>query len=328
MIRVLLRAATFAALSFGTASAVQAQEIPSSIKIGTSSQGGSYFVYGSAWGAMVQQATGVSVGIEATGGPTQNMALVHTGQLDFGMTTMGPAFNGLEGENPVAPGVKLDAVRAVFPMYQTPFQIMVLASSDVNGFGDLSGKRVGVGPNGSTASQFYPEFAKNLDVEFDVQYGGAGDLGGQLQDGLIDVFAYAAGLPVPAFSQAATQADTRIVTFSDNERKKLLADYASLSPYTIPANTYNGQTAPVETVSMWNFAIANKDVSADLVYEVMKAVLENNDELTTAYKGGRETLLKNWSKNTFLPFHAGAVRYLKEKGIEVPVNLIPQEYQQ
>jgi hypothetical protein len=305
-----------------------AQELPDSIKIGTSSQGGSYFVYGSAWGGMVNHATGVSVGIEATGGPTQNMALVHAGALDFGMTTMGPAFSGLEGKNPVAPGVKLDAVRAVFPMYQTPFQIMVLASAEVNGFADLAGKRVGVGPNGSTASQFYPEFSKDLGIEFDVQYGGAGDLGGQLQDGLIDVFAYAAGLPVPAFSQVSVQSDAKIVTFSKEGREKLLADFTSLSPYTIPANTYKGQTAPVETVSMWNFAIANKNVSADLVYEVMKTVLENNTVLTGAHKAGKETLLENWSKNTFLPFHAGAVRYLQEKGINVPEHLIPPEYRQ
>ncbi|XHC09184.1 TAXI family TRAP transporter solute-binding subunit [Labrenzia sp. ac12] len=305
-----------------------AQDMPASIKIGTSSQGGSYFVYGSAWGGMVNHATGVSVGIEATGGPTQNMALVHSGALDFGMTTMGPALSGLQGNNPVAPGMKLDAVRAVFPMYQTPFQIMVLANSGVDDFADLAGKRVGVGPNGSTASQFYPEFAKDLGIEFNVQYGGASDLGGQLQDGLIDVFAYAAGLPVPAFSQVSFQSEAKIITFSDEEREKLLGDFASLSPYRIPANTYKGQVDPVETVSMWNFAIANKDVSADFVYEVMKTVLENNGVLTGAHKAGKETLLENWSKNTFLPFHAGAVRYLKEQGIEVPENLIPPEYQQ
>jgi len=32
--------------------------------------------------------------------------------------------------------------------------------------------------------------------------------------------------------------------------------------------------------------------------------------------------VENWNRNTFLPFHPGAVRYLKEKGINVPANLI------
>lgn len=317
--------AAFAATVIGCAA--QAQDLPSSAKVGTSSQGGTYFVYGSTWGSMVQNATGVSVGIEATGGPTQNMALVHLGDLDFGMTTMGPAFAGISGENPVAPGVEMTDVRAVFPMYQTPFQILTLSGSGVESFDGLAGKKVGVGPNGSTASQFYPQFSEALGVEFDVQYGGAGDLGGQLQDGLIDVFAYAAGMPVPAFSQVAAQADAQIITFSDEQIASLLENYPSLSAFTIPAGTYQGQDAPVPTVAMWNFAIANKDVSADFVYEVTKVVLENNADLVAGHRAGAETLIENWDKNTFLPFHAGTVRYLKEQGIEVPANLIPPEFE-
>lgn len=315
-----------AMLLAATGAASAGPATPSSIKIGTSSQGGTYFVYGSGWGGLVQKATGVSVGIEATGGPTQNMALVHTGGLDFGMTTMGPAYAGVIGENPVAPGVKLTNVRAVFPMYQTPFQIMALAGSGVKSFGDLAGKKVGVGPNGSTASQFYPQFSETLGVDFTLQYGGAADLGGQLQDGLIDVFAYAAGMPVPAFSQVAAQADASILTFSEAQREKLLQEFPSLSPFVIPAGAYKGQAEDVPTVAMWNFAIANKDVSEELVYQVMKTVLENNADMVTAHKAARETLLENWSKNTFLPFHAGAVRYLKEQGVDVPADLIPPEY--
>ncbi|WP_428929590.1 TAXI family TRAP transporter solute-binding subunit [Marinibacterium sp. SX1] len=317
--------AALAATAFGCA--VNAQDIPGSAKVGTSSQGGTYFVYGSTWGGMVQNETGVSIGIEATGGPTQNMALVHLGDLDFGMTTMGPAFAGISGENPVAPGVEMTDVRAVFPMYQTPFQILTLDGSGIESFDDLAGHKVGVGPNGSTASQFYPQFSETLGVTFDIQYGGAGDLGGQLQDGLIDVFAYAAGMPVPAFSQVAAQADAQVITFSDEQIASLLEDYPSLSSFTIPAGTYQGQDAPVSTVAMWNFAIANKDVSADFVYEVTKVVLENNADLVAGHRAGAETLLENWDKNTFLPFHAGTVRYLKEQGIEVPANLIPPEFE-
>jgi TRAP-type uncharacterized transport system substrate-binding protein len=31
-----------------------------------------------------------------TGGPGQNMSLVHTGEVEFGMTTMGPAAESLQ----------------------------------------------------------------------------------------------------------------------------------------------------------------------------------------------------------------------------------------
>jgi len=38
----------------------------------------------------------------------------------------------------------------------------------------------------------------------------------------------------------------------------------------------------------------------------------------------RRPLTENWNRNTFLPFHPGAVRYFKEKGINIPKHLLPQ----
>src|SRR3546814_12770656 len=59
----------------------------------------------------------------------------------------------------------------------------------------------------------------------------------QLADGLIDGFAFAAGLPIAAFSELEAQHEVRFVTFSDEERKKLMDKYPSLAPSTIPADT-------------------------------------------------------------------------------------------
>ena len=71
---------------------------PSSFTVGTASQGGTYFAYGSGWANFIAEQTGVSGGAEVTGGPVQNMALVHTGDLAFGFTTMGPARDAIEGK--------------------------------------------------------------------------------------------------------------------------------------------------------------------------------------------------------------------------------------
>lgn len=94
---------------------------PESFTVGTGSQGGTYFGYGSGWAGIVSAVMGVSGGAEVTGGPMQNMALVHTGDLAFGMTTMGPAAESIAGNNPIAPGLPMTNACAMFPMYQTPF---------------------------------------------------------------------------------------------------------------------------------------------------------------------------------------------------------------
>lgn len=76
---------------------------PESFTVGTASQGGTYFAYGSGWANLVAEELGLTGGGEVTGGPMQNMALVHTGEAQFGMTTMGPAAESLQGTNPIAP---------------------------------------------------------------------------------------------------------------------------------------------------------------------------------------------------------------------------------
>ena len=91
---------------------------PTSFTVGTASQGGTYFAYGSGWANLVAEELGLTGGGEVTGGPMQNMALVHTGEAAFGMTTMGPAAESLNGTNPIAPGLAMDKACAMFPMYQ------------------------------------------------------------------------------------------------------------------------------------------------------------------------------------------------------------------
>lgn len=309
------------------AAAQDRSDWPSSLNVGTASQGGTYFIYGAGWAGLVQQDLDVPTSTEVTGGPVQNFALVQAGDLDLAMTTMGPAYDAWTGESPLAPGMEMRDVRATFPMYQTPFQIITLAGSGIESVEDLAGKRVGVGPQGGTPGTYFPRMFELLGIDVQPQYGGAADLAGQLQDGLIDAFAFAAGIPIAAFSQVEAQVGVNYLTFTDEQREQLLAEMPSLAPFTIPADTYAGLSEDQETVAMWNFGIAHKDLPEDLVYEIMKTVLDDHERMVGVHNAAEETVPENYDKNAFLPFHAGAVKYYREKGIELDPAVIPPEMQ-
>lgn len=296
---------------------------PDSVKVGTASQGGTYFVYGAGWAGLVQDMLGINTSAEVTGGPVQNMALVHTGDLQFGMTTMGPAYDGWVGESQLAPGVEMKNVRAMFPMYQTPFQVIALKSSGIASIADLEGKKVGFGPRGGTTGSNFPRWLDTLGINIQAQFGGASDLAGQLQDGLIDAFAFGAGIPISAFSQVEAQVPANLFSFNEEQTAILLEKYPSISKFVIPSGTYKSLEGDQNTVAMWNFAIANKDLPDSLIYEIMKAVLDNNDRMLQVHKAAMETKPENWQYNGFLYFHPGAVQYYQEKGIEIPAKLIP-----
>ncbi|MDZ7851814.1 MAG: TAXI family TRAP transporter solute-binding subunit [Halomonas sp.] len=294
---------------------------PDSFTVGTASQGGTYFVYGSGWANLIADELGVSGGGEVTGGPTQNMALVHTGNVALGLTTMGPAAEALAGKSPLAPGVAMDNVCALFPMYETPFSITALEGSGIESISDIpDGARIGFGPAASTSDTYFPAMLETLGVNFDRRNGGWSDLGGQLQDGLIDVIAFAAGIPIPAVSQLEVQTDVNIIEFTEEEQQTVLENFP-VSEFQIPASTYQTLEEDARAVSMWNFTIAGCDLPESFIYEVTKLSMENNDRMRDVHRSAATSIPENIKYNTVLPFHPGAVRWYEENGYEIPEDL-------
>jgi TRAP transporter TAXI family solute receptor len=296
---------------------------PDSFTVGTASQGGTYFAYGSGWANLVAEELGMSGGAEVTGGPMQNMALVHTGDAAFGMTTMGPAAESLAGTNPIAPGLAMDKACAMFPMYQTPFSVTALSSSGIESISDIpDGARIGFGPAGSTSDTYFPRMMETLGVSFDRRNGGWSDLGGQLQDGLLDVIAFAAGVPVPAVSQLEVQTDVNIIEFTEEEQAAII-DAFPVSAFTIPASTYSTLESDARSVSMWNFAIANCDLPESFVKAAVDVVMSDNERMVGIHRAATSTLPENWDKNNVLKWHPGAAAwFIENAGAEIPADMI------
>ena len=297
---------------------------PESFTVGTASQGGTFFAYGSGWANLVSEELGLTGGAEVTGGPMQNMALVHTGDAQFGMTTMGPAAESIAGTNPIAPGLQMTNACAMFPMYETPFSVTTLASSGITTIADIpAGARIGFGPAGSTSDTYFPLMMEELGISFERRNGGWDDLGGQLQDGLLDVIAFAAGVPVPSVSQLEVQTDVNIIEFTEEEQAKIIAAFP-VSAFDIPADTYTTLEAPARSVSMWNFAIANCDLPASFVKAVVDVVMSDNERMVNIHRAARDTLPENWDKNAgVMMWHPGAAEwFIENAGADIPADQI------
>ena len=327
----LLTLAVAVATSFSIAGGAYAQakpnpKWPTNLTLGTASVGGTYFVYGQVWASLVNEKIGTNISTQQTQGPNQNIILADSKQIDFGMTTMGVALQAWEGKGDWTKGQKFSNIRAMFPMYDTPFHFVTLEKSGIKTARDLAGKKSGVGPRAGTCGTYFPLMFKAIGIDTTFRNGQASDMSANLQDGLIDAFPFCAGVPIAAYSELETTNKVRFFTFTDDELKKIKAALPELSDSVIPKGTYKQQTEDHKTVGLYNFAIANKDVADDLVYAVVKAVMENNPQMVKGHAAAKETLLANWNRNGFLPFHPGAIRYFKEKGITVPKHLIPPEY--
>lgn len=327
MIRQTLIGLSIAAVAGSTALAQEAarSDWPNTVVIGTASPGGTHAIYGQGVASLISEHVGVPASTQQTQGPTQNLVLVHSGRIDIGLTTMGPAYEALQGELDLDPGIKYDDIRALFPMYVTPFQGAALERSGIKSLGDLAGKTVGAGPRGGTGGTYWARWFDALGITVNVQNGPLGDQTSQLADGRLDAVTTAAGLPIAAFSELETLAPTVFFGLTSEEIETLKSSVPYAEEFRIPAGTYSSQAEDITTLAMWNVAFASSEMSESLAYEIVKAVFENQEDLVATHASASETLLENVTANSFLPYHPGAVRFYREQGIELPEALVPAE---
>jgi TRAP transporter TAXI family solute receptor len=106
----------------------------------------------------------------------------------------------------------------------------------------------------------------------------------------------------------------------DIAAKLIGAEGSFYTTYKIPANTYKNQTADVTTVTVKATLIVDANAAEDDVYKLTAAIFDNIDAITAENVKGAELSIENATTGMAAPFHAGAAKYFKEKGVEVPVE--------
>jgi len=288
---------------------------PPSLTIGTASPGGTYHAYGEGLARILTRALNLPVTARATEGPGQNILLLETGEIQIGFVTLGVALQGWNGSAPWTGGKQLRTMRALFPMYDTPFQFMVREESGIRSVGELNGKRVGIGPQGGTSGAYIPEFFKVLKVDASLAHGDWADVANQVQAGTLDALAVAAGVPFPSFIDLERKGKVRYVSLTQQQILDLRLAMPELGASVVGAGTYPSLRNNYGTVGLYNFAVAHRDVPVDLVDAILEAVFANHDELVEVHSAAAETVPGNFTRNTFLPFHDGASRWYQNKGV-------------
>jgi TRAP transporter TAXI family solute receptor len=294
---------------------------PRNLTLGTATVGGTYFVYGGVVAKLLSDKLGILVSTQQTQGTNHNVILVSEKRVDLGMTTVAAARQAWNGTGGWTGGRKFTEIRALFPMYDTPFHFVALKKSGIRRVKDLAGRKVGVGPRGGTCGTYFPLMFKRLKVPMTVRFGQAADLANQLSDGLLDGFAFCAGLPIAAFRELENSKEVTFFTFTARDIDRIKKALPEMSDAVVPKGTYDSLSEDHKTVGVYNVFIAHKDLDGDTAYRITKAVLENNADMINGHAAAKETVIANWDKNTFLPYHAGAVRYYAERGIKIPDKL-------
>ena len=313
---------TLLALAASTSVLAAEPNWPKSLTLGTASPGGVYYVYGDALAKILTEKLGVAVNPLPTQGAIQNVKLIDSGGAQLGLITMSTGLEGWNGTGEWTKGAHFRNIRALFPMYDNPFQAVVLQRSGITTLAQLDKKRIGVGPRAGNGATYGPGIFKIVGISPEMSYGSYNDMGTALLAGHIDALLTLLGAPVPAIQDVDAKELVTFLSLSPEQMEAIRKEWPEFGPAKIAAGTYRLLDKDYITVGVPNFVIGRADLPDDLVYQLVKAVFENQPRLVKATSAASDTVPQNVVKDTFLPLHPGAVRYYREKGINIPDVLV------
>jgi uncharacterized protein len=182
-------------------------------------------------------------------GSIENIRKTATEPNRLATVFLGTAYEGFTGTGAWTEGQKFFHLRALFPMYETSFQIAALRRSGITNLAGLRGKRVGVGPSGGPAESFFKGLLEATHLSATPVTGTPAALAADLLGGNIDALWQGAALPIPALKQITDTADAIVFGLSDDELTVMLKRFAFLSPAQIASDTYRGQTQAIKSVA-------------------------------------------------------------------------------
>lgn len=291
------------------------------LSIATGGTGGVYYPLGGGLANVLSKAIpGVEATAEVTSASVDNIKLVGAGRADIAFTLGDTAADGVNGVGKFKEKVP---VRSVAVLYANKSQWVTVEGTGINRMQDLKGRRIATGAPGSGTEIIALRIleAYGIDPEKDVKREklSVAESVNAIKDRKIEAFFWSGGVPTAAVTDLAATPGMKIKLLDHADViPKLVQKWGPLYVKgTIPANAYPGQEKDVAVADVWNLLVVSDKMDEQLAYQITKAVFEGKDELAGVHAEAKNLDLKNqYAVGSPVPFHPGAVKYFKEKGLK------------
>ena len=285
--------------------------------IGTGGVGGTYYPLGGALASVwTKYLDNVTVSAQSTGASVENTQLLENGEVELALTQNDLAEYAVKGEYMFTK--KYEKMQLIGRLYSEPIQVFVRNDSGIKSIADMAGKRISVSYPGSganaNAEQLLGVFGITVN-DIQAEYPSNSDTADRMKDGLLDGMLTTTGAPNATFQEMCMSADCTLLSLSDEDCDKIIAQYPVFAKYTIPAGSYEGQTEDVQTLCVQSVLAVSTDLSEDLVYDLTKTLWENQTELSGMLSALSDLSVDNALEGITIDYHPGAVKYYKEIGM-------------
>ncbi|ODU10586.1 MAG: C4-dicarboxylate ABC transporter substrate-binding protein [Rubrivivax sp. SCN 71-131] len=291
------------------------------LAIGTGGTGGVYYPLGGGMASILSKhVKGWEATAEVTGASVANLQLIGQGKQDFGFTMADSAYDATQGtgkfkSHPVE-------ARTLMVLYPNKMQAVTVAGSGIETLADFKGKRISTGEPNSGTEVMALRLLEAAGIAKDVSRERLSVAEGvnAIKDRKIDGLIWVGGVPTAALTDLAATPGLTIklldhAQYADALNKKWGPLYVKGS---VAAGSYKGQDKDVGNIDVWNLLVADKKMSDDMAYTIVKTLMEHKDELVAVHREAKNITLEAQAAGSPIPMHPGARKYFEERGVKFP----------
>lgn len=287
--------------------------------MGTGGTSGTYYAFGGVLAQYMTDYTDYRVTAVSTAASKANIQSIGDGDYQIGFTQSDVMNYAWDGSRSFETDGPCRDFRVLGALYAETVQLITM-KEDIKSVSDLKGRSVSIGAPGSGVYFNAMDVLEGAGLTVDdikPQYQSFDDSKEALKDGQIDAAFIVAGAPTSAITELATTNGVFLIPIEEELRDTIMRSCPYYAPLEIPADTYPGQSEPIETITIKATLIVDTDIDEDTVYALTAAIFDHVEEIAKENAKGEELSIENATSGITIPFHAGAARYYKEHGVTV-----------
>jgi TRAP transporter TAXI family solute receptor len=288
------------------------------LSLGTGNPSGTYYFLGAGFANIFNKyVPGVRVIAESTAAAEENFNLILRKKMDMGFVSCNPVSAAAKKKTDFSP------MRLMSMGHTSDQHWFVRKEASIHSISDFKNRKISIGQPGSGTLIMTRWILEALGLtlnDFKPAYLSFSESVSAIKDNTVDVGVIAAGYPLASLLDLSRQVPLRLISYTKEELDLVFRSLPYLVNMTIPGGTYAGIPSDTRTHGSPAFLACRQDLSEDLVYQLMKALYEHPKEKDAIHPQARQWSMGNSFRGAdfvtqYIPFHPGAVKYLKEKGV-------------
>ena len=267
----------------------------------------------------------ISITVVETGGWVENLSRLRLHLLHLGQVNPISAYTVFQGLYDFKDQKNPD-IRMLFASCIMPNTFVVGKDTRVTTIEGLNGLKMASNP-ASTSERLGRMFLESNGIKPDYKWGGTASNLEAMKAKTVDAW-LRTGFRDGAITELALSRPLNFVSITQEHLKKFNERYPAHGQGLLsPAGQYHGQDKPYYTLAFGGGEMVDKNVSADVVYKIVKAIWERRMGIVKVDATFREGGFADFPKLTMeyveSPLHPGAVKFYQELGLKIPDKLLP-----